>query len=134
MATHAKAGEIISIVRDGTVQNADIRTARATLWIPMKDYKRVAAYATGAPMTLTKKITATLQQAKDSSGTGAKALATASSAGAATTEDVRVEVGQDEMDGQNGFTHVKLIIQSDNDAAHLGFGLIARLDPVYKPV
>jgi hypothetical protein len=134
MITHSKAGEIISITRDGTIVNADIRTPRSTLWLPMKDYKRVGGYATSALLTLGAKLTAQLWQAKDDSGTDAKLLVTGESDGLSTAQEVSVEAGQDEMDGQNGFTHVKLLITTDNAGALLGAGFMARTEAVYKPV
>jgi hypothetical protein len=132
--THSTLQERIKLVPGGAVINADIRTQRISSYLPMKDYGRVAAVLTTAAVTASKTATLQILQAKDDLGTDAKNLVTTTSGTLGGVQNLGAEASQDEMDGQNGFTHVAVRMVSNNDAALLGACILFRSDAAYKPV
>ena len=134
MATHARPNETVKLVADSAIVHADIRTERISSYLPMKDYGSVSAFMKTASVTASDTATLQILQATDDQGSDAKILVTATSDALGGVKTVSVTASQDEMDGENGFTHVAVRMVSDNDAALLAACFLARTDASYKPV
>ena len=134
MATHSTLGERLRVVADGAVINADIRTERISSYLPMKDYGRVGALLVTDALNPTHTASVQILQATDDQGSDAKNLVTVTSDEEGGAKLLLAEASQDDMDGQNGFTHVAVRAVSDNDAALLGSAVLVRADSSYKPV
>ena len=121
-----KLTEQIDVVLGVTPQ--DIGTADVTgAYVAVGNYREVLATLITGSLTATKVATVELLQATDSSGTGAKALATAVSATAPTGNGVVIaEVGAsvDSLDSNNGFAYVAVKVTCD-EAGKLGAATLA---------
>jgi hypothetical protein len=113
-------------------------SAAQSAWIPVADFHRVLALiATGVA---TGTLDASLQQAQDATGTGAKpiigaiagvkALATIP-AGSASNIQALIDCSVDELDITNGFAFVQLQVAMSADGLVSAFllGVNARFDP-----
>lgn len=95
-------------------------TNAQTAWVSMAEWERVYAYVQiGATWNATDDLDeCRLQQATDSSGTGAKDLTTDASGGNYDTDNpvdaagnfVVLEAKNEDLDVANGFTHVRLYV------------------------
>jgi len=105
----------------------DIGTADVTGgYIAVSNYREILATLITGVLTDTKLATVELLQAKDSSGTDAKAFVTAVTAVADGAVAVIAEVGgsMEYMDTNNGFTHVAVKLTCD-EAGKLGAATLA---------
>jgi hypothetical protein len=88
-------------------------------WVSVANYHRVAAYLKTGAMTATSTINASLQQATNSSGAGAKAINFTSGspcqiaqllAASNSDEQVILECKVDDLDANNGYCYVALSV------------------------
>ena len=113
----------------------DITTDRTSAYYPMTNAARVAAQLTTGTIADTKKATVQLLQAKNATGTGAKALSALveyvvdNEAGAPAF--IQVEATADQMD--KDFTHVAVKVTCDNAQAVQGAAVLAFGDLRYRP-
>ena len=110
----------------------------ATGWVAVKDYHRLLAVLMVGALGASATVDAKVQQASDGSGTGAKDLTTAKSitqltqAGTDANKQVLINVEPDDLDLDNGFTHVRLSVTVATAAcliAALILGFYARFSP-----
>ena len=106
-------------------------------WVNMADFEEVLAVIKVGTMASTSTVDAKLQQATDSSGTSAKdvtgkAITQLTEAGSDSDKQALINLKSYELDVENGFTHVAVVVTvgtaaSDMDATILG------LRPKYGP-
>lgn len=102
-----------------------------TGWISMVDYQSIMAVVMAGDLGASATLDAKLQQATDGSGTGAKdiagkAITQLTQAGSDSNKQAIINCRADELDVNNGFTHVRLSMTigtatSDAGAIVLGF-------------
>ena len=133
---NAKGSEQVAVV--GTI-DPDVLTATAFTsdYVSMADYGQALGIVMAGTMVSTSTIDAKLLQATDSSGTAAKditgkAITQLTEAGTDSDKQALINVRSDELDVDNGFTHVALWIDV-NTASTDGAGLLLGLDPSYGP-
>lgn len=128
-----KLTEVVKFVQAITPQ--DIATDRTSAYQPMKDVGRVVATANIATVAEGKKATIQILQAKDSSGTGAKALSALVEDTAGTGgEAMYLKVEAEAADMDDGFTHVAVQVTSDTAVAVIGSADLLFGDFRYNPV
>lgn len=86
-----------------------------TGWVPMSTFENVLAILLVGALGASATVDAKLQQASDSSGTGAKditgkAITQLTQAGTDTNKEVLINVRSEELDVANSFTHVRLSV------------------------
>lgn len=120
------------------INNADIDTSdRTSAYVPVQGFKQITGAAQCEALTVGKKLTVQLRQAKDASGTDAKLLGTAvvytapTGGGRGTAQQHAYTA---EMDGDNGFTHVAVTVGTDLGSAVVGSAQILLSEPNHKPV
>jgi len=122
-----KMDEELEVIQGVSPQ--DIGTADVTgSYLPMSGADQILATLTTASLTATKIATIELLQATDSSGTGAKALATAVTGTAPTGNgEVTVSVGvkSDDFDTNNDFAFYAVKVTCD-EATKVGAATVAR--------
>ena len=120
-----------------TIDPDDITTnAVVSDWVDMSKFERIMAVAMAGVIAGT--IDVKLEQATDSSGTGAKAItndkiATQLSAAAGDDDQVIINLRTDELDVEGGFTHVAMTIDGGTGGANFAAGLILGFDPKSAP-
>lgn len=102
------------------LETADIGgTNASTGWVPMANFNKIFAYVEIGTWNATDDLDeCRLEQAQDSSGTGAKDLTTDASGGNYDTDNpvdadgnfVIIEANADQLDVDGGFTHVRLYV------------------------
>lgn len=120
------------------INNSDIDTAdRTSSYVPVKGFRQITGVGQCEALTVGKKLTVQLMQAKDDSGTDAKVLGTAA-VYTAPTGGGRGKAQQhsydEALDSENGFTHVAVRIGTDLGSAVVGSAQILLSEPYYKPV
>lgn len=107
-------------------------------WVSMNDFQSIEAIVIGGTLGASATVDAVLQQATDSSGTGAKAFSPAKAitqmtkAGSDDNKQAVLNCYASELDVANGFTHVALKI-TVGTAASLTAGIILGHDAKYQP-
>ena len=101
-----------------------------TGWIDMSEFEAIQAVVMAGALGTSATLDAKLEQATDASGTGAKDIAGKSitqltEAGGDSNKQAIINCRSDELDVNNGFTHVRLsmtvaVASSDSAAAVLG--------------
>jgi hypothetical protein len=108
----------------GGTNAAAVDAANWGAWHSMRDFDRVTAIARLGTWNATDDLdTCKLQQAQDASGTGAKDLTTSASGGDYDTDapvdaegdEVILEARAQDLDRDNGFTHVRLYVAETGD-------------------
>jgi len=117
--------------------NADITTDRESTFRPAEGFTLYRAHLQTGTVAATKKATVQLLQAKDASGTGKKALTdpvefTAGDGG--EVAEISVEAKQEDLDSNNGFTHIAVKVTCDNATAVVGAAVLELGGASYKPV
>lgn len=84
-------------------------------WVSMKDWRSILAILMVGALGASATVDAKLQQATDSSGSGAKditgkAITQLTKAGSDDNKQVAINLRQNEMDFNNGFTHARLSV------------------------
>jgi hypothetical protein len=117
----------------GSIDPQSATTVKTTGWIDASQFNNFMAIAMIGAITSTGTDDAKIQQATDSSGTGAKDIT-----GKAITQVVAgsvqtlINVKQDDLDVNNGFTYIRFSI-TPATAASLIAGLVVGFDPRYSP-
>lgn len=109
----------------------------ATGWIDMAKYKSLMAVVMAGDLGASATLNAKLRQATDSTGTGAKdiagkAITQLTQAGTDSNKQAVINLRDDELDQENGFTHVSLsmtIAEATSDAGAIVLGF----DSPYQP-
>lgn len=121
------------------VIDPDVTAAGAvsTGWVAAKDFLTFMAIVFAGTLGSSATLDAKIEQASDSSGTGAKdvtgkAITQLTQAGTDSDKQAIINVKQSDLDLVNGFTHLRLTVtvgtaSSDAGAVLLGF------DPAYGP-
>ncbi|HZP94293.1 MAG TPA: hypothetical protein VFB20_15640 [Burkholderiales bacterium] len=125
---------IVQAVLDPVSQGAATVT---TGWVPMSTYDSILAMLMVGALGASATVDAKLQQAQDSSGTGAKditgkSITQLTKAGSDDNKQVLVNCRADELDVNNAFTHVRLSVTVGTAASLIAacvFGLDARYQP-----
>lgn len=107
-------------------------------WLSLADFHTAMAIIAVGEMASSSTVDAKLEQASDSSGTGAKditgkAITQITQAGTDQSDtQAIIEVDGDDLDVDNDFTHVRLSITVAAAASDI-FGILLGLDPRYGP-
>lgn len=117
-------------------------TNAATAWVSMAEFKRIYAYVEIGTWDAGDDLDeCRLQQAQDSGGTGAKDLTTDASGGDYDTDNpvdadgnfVILEADAEDLDTENGFTHVRLYVaEGGNTGVDNVTGFLMRYGATYK--
>lgn len=111
-------------------------TAQTSSWVSMADFREIVALISVGDLATSATFNAKLQQATDSSGTGAKDITGKAITALADTDDdvaLLLSVIAEELDVDNNFTHVALVATPATAAVEFGalvFGCGARTRPV----
>lgn len=108
-----------------------------TGWISMATFEAIQAIVLAGALGTSATLDAKLEQATDSSGTGAKdisgkALTQLTDAGSDSDKQAIINCRSDELDVNNGFTHVRLsmtVAVASSDSAAVVLGHYARYQP-----
>lgn len=124
----------VAAVLDPVSQGAGTVT---TGWVSLVTFRAILAVLQVGAMTTNSTVDAKLQQAKDSSGTGAKDISGKSitqltKAGSDDNKQVLINCRADELDGDNSFTHARLSI-TVAAAASLLNAVVFGYQPRYGP-
>ena len=106
-------------------------------WVAMKDFERALAVVMVGTLGSSATVDAKLQQATDSSGTGAKDVSSKSitqltDAGTDSDKQALINIRGDELDVANGFDYVRLqmiVATATSD----GSGMVLGINPRYAP-
>lgn len=117
------------------INPADLATtAASTGWINMAQHNRIVAILIGGALTGT--LDAKIEQAQDSSGTGAKDVtgkAITQLAASSDNKQAFINLRQDQLDVANGFDHVRLTITPTGGTTNLAAGVVLGGDARYSP-
>jgi len=125
------------------LETADIGgTNASTAWVSMKDVQKVFAYVEIGTWNATDDLDeCRLEQAQDASGTGAKDLTTDAAGGNYDTDApvdadgnfVILEAKAEDLDTENGFTHVRLYVaEGGNTGVDNVTGFLIRYGHAYQ--
>lgn len=117
--------------------DANAAGALTSDWVDMTQFESVMAIVLAGTLGTSATIDAKLQQATDSSGTGAKditgkAITQLTEAGTDSDKQAIINCYSDELDVANGFTHVALVLTTATATSDSG-GLVLGFDPKYGP-
>ncbi len=106
-----------------------------TAWVSMATFRSVMAIVAVGVMTSSGTLDAKLQQATDSSGTGAKDvtdkdITQLTQAGTDSDKQVVINCRASELDIANGFDHVRLSVTTATAASYV-CGILLGMDPAY---
>lgn len=112
--------------------DAQVAGAVTSDWADMREFSKMMAIILAGTLGTSATVDAKLQQATDSSGTGAKdipgkAITQFTDAGGDSDKQAIINVDEHDLDIANGFNHVALVITvatatSDTGGVVLGFG------------
>lgn len=108
-----------------------------TGWIAAKDFERFMAIVQAGDLGTSATLDAKLEQASDSSGTGAKditdkAITQLTQAGSDSNKQAVINLKPAEMDMDNDFTHFRLSMTVGTAASDAG-AVVLGMDPLYGP-
>lgn len=135
MTPNAKASEIVSVLANYNAAAVAASTV-TTGWISAANHERFLAIVSAGVLGSSATLDAKLQQASDSSGTGAKDIT-----GKAITQMVKATGDNDtalinlsaaELDVNNGFTHFRLSLTVGTATSQLDAKVLG-LNPRYLP-
>lgn len=136
MPNNANGSELVAVI--ATIDpDAQAAGASTSDWAPMKDFERGLAVISVGTLGASATVDAKLQQATDSSGTGAKditgkAITQLTQAGSDSDKQALIDVRGDELDVNNLFDHVAIVMTvatATSDTAALLLGTSARYGP-----
>lgn len=112
--------------------------AHTGAWLAMSNHQRVVFIVAVGAMTALSTVDFSVQQASDSSGTGAKAITgkaitQLTQAGGDGNDLLAVEVRTEELDVANGFEYVRGLLTVGTDTAYCSV-VALRFMPNYPPV
>lgn len=118
--------------------DANAAATYTTDWVSLADFNSVMAVVFAGDLGASATIDAKLEQATDSSGTGAKdvtskAITQLTKAGSDDNKQAIINCRSEELDVANSFTHVRLSVTvgtATSDCSAAIFGLDARYEPV----
>ena len=121
----------------GVINPQSATTVQSTGWVDASKFQNYLATVGVGAISASGTVDAKLQQATDSSGTGAKditgkAITQLTQAGTNSNSQAQINLRQDELDIANGFCFVRLGI-TPAAAAALIYGQIEGVDPRYGP-
>lgn len=104
-------------------------------WVAMSDFEKIMAVVMAGTLGSSATLDAKLEQATDSSGTGAKditgkAITQLTQAGTDSDKQAVINCRADELDVDNSFTHVRLSITVATATSDVG-GVVLGLNPRY---
>lgn len=136
MPNNALGSELVAVVAtiDPDAQAAGTSTSD---WAPAKDFERLMAIIEAGTLGASATLDAKLQQATDSSGTGAKditgkAITQLTQAGTDSDKQAIINVRGDELDVNNLFTHVAIVMTvatATSDTSAILLGISGRYNP-----
>lgn len=134
MIGNMKLTELVQVRQAVTPQ--DIVGGKTSAYYSMKGIGRVLAVLTTATIAQGKKAVIQLMQAKDSAGTGAKALGAAAEEVVADAAGKQIflmaEAKASDLDLANGYSHVAVQVSSDNATAVNGAAVLIFGDLSYR--
>ena len=119
--------------------DAAVAGTYTSVWIPIATYGALLAIISAGDLGTSATVDAKLQQAKDVSGTGAKdvtgkALVQLTQAGTdKSNKDALINIRAEELDRNNGFTHVRLSVTVAVATSDVG-GIVLGLNPRFSPI
>lgn len=129
MSTSANGTDVIAI--KGLIEPVAGSSTYTTAWIYGGDsYSWVAAVTAGA---VTGTVDAKIEQASDSSGTGAKDLTGSDITQLTAAGSAVIQFKANDLDNANDFTHFRLSITTSN-AADVAGGVVVASCPVNAPL
>jgi hypothetical protein len=121
------------------VIDPDVTAAGAvsTGWVAAKDFLTFMAIVFAGTLGSSATLDAKIEQASDSSGTGAKdvtgkAITQLTQAGTDSDKQAIINVKQSDLDIVNGFTHLRLTITVATASSDAG-GVLLGFDPAFGP-
>lgn len=122
----------------GTINPASYNTAQTSAWVTLDKTDRLVAVAAVGAIAASGTLDMKLRQAKDASGTAAKditgkAITQVTQAGGGSNKVYAIEVRGIELDTENGFSHVAVVLTPAVAATIAGvllLGTAARHEPV----
>lgn len=111
--------------------------AVSTGWIAAKDFLSFMAVVTAGDLGSAATVDAKLEQATSAAGAGAKditgkAITQLTKAGTDDNKQAFINLRQEELDVNNGFTHFRLTVTVGTATSDAG-GFVIGLDPAYGP-
>lgn len=108
-----------------------------TAWIDMADFQSIMAIILAGTLGSSATVDAKLEQATDSSGTGAKditgkAITQLTDGGSDSDKQAVINCFADDLDLENGFTHARLsvtVATATSDVGAVVLGMDARVEP-----
>lgn len=121
----------------GAIDPQSSSTAKTTAWIDMAKFAGIMALISVGALGSSATVDAKLQQATDSSGTGAKditgkAIAQLTKAGSNDNSQAMINLKADELDVTNGFRFVQLSVTPAVAASLIGATVLG-FDPANGP-
>ncbi len=121
------------------VIDPDVTAAGAvsTGWVAAKDFLNFMAIVFAGTLGSSATLDAKIEQASDSSGTGAKdvdgkEITQLTQAGTDSDKQAIINVKQSDLDADNGFTHLRLTVTVATASSDAG-GVLLGFDPAYGP-
>jgi hypothetical protein len=136
MMLNAKPSELAAVV--GNIDpDAYAASTVTTGWVSMRDFGTLLAIVQAGDLGSSATLDAKLQQASDSGGTGAKditgkAITQLTQAGTDSNKQALIQVRAEELDVDNGFTHVRLSMTIGTAASDAG-GMLLGFNPARGP-
>lgn len=134
--TNALASEQVAIL---DVIDPDVTTASTVVsaWIKVDDFYNFAAVVMAGTLGTSATVDAKLEQASDSSGTGAKditgkAITQLTEAGTDSDKQAIINLKPDELDLANDFTHFRLSVTVGTATSDLG-AFVLGVNPRFAP-
>lgn len=134
--TNALASEQVAVL-DVIDPDATGASTVTTAWIAVKDYYNFAAVVLAGTLGTSATVDAKLEQASDSSGTGAKditgkAITQLTEAGTDSDKQAIINLAADELDLANNFTHFRLSVTVATATSDLG-AIVLGVNPRFAP-
>lgn len=136
MMLNAKPSELAAVV--GNIDpDAYAASTVTTGWVSMRDYGALLAIVQAGDLGSSATLDAKLEQATSAAGAGAKditgkAITQLTQAGTDSNKQVLINVRAEELDVDNGFTHVRLSMTIGTAASDAG-GMLLGFHPARGP-
>ncbi|NCW79167.1 MAG: hypothetical protein EBV64_14690 [Oxalobacteraceae bacterium] len=136
MFPNAKGSEQLSLLTSIDPSNQAAGSSTSS-WVALANHHNLLAVIQTGAMANGSTVDAKLQQATDATGTGAKditgkAITQLAQAANGASRQALINLRPDEVDANNGFTHVRLVLTVATAAAHTAAQLLG-LDPRFAP-
>lgn len=122
---------IVGVIDPDVTAASDVSTG----WVAAKDFHNFMAIVMAGTLGASATLDAKIEQATDSSGTGAKdvtgkAITQLTQAGTDSDKQAIINVRQSDLDIANSFTHLRLTVTVATASSDAG-GILLGLDPAY---